>query len=257
MKERVLKTKKEKLHFILGELNIPNIDIIQKTQLQSNVISEITNPDNLSRTLKNYHLFAIAFVYNIPIEIFDKDISSSSKIRELLRESKSKERVKSTRDLTENIKRLVGSWFIYFYVDNIKIRSKLINNMPTDREISFVEEKQITIDNDFNIKVKGKKRAKIEICSNQSIIILEDVDSKDTIVYTFDNDRVCYDRFFVSKISKTKHSKHEILNFGFFSKKRLQENEVQFILGDFVETQLRVNCNLLDRIGSYNDIENY
>ena len=27
MKERVLKTKKEKLHFILGELNIPNINI--------------------------------------------------------------------------------------------------------------------------------------------------------------------------------------------------------------------------------------
>jgi hypothetical protein len=257
MEDRLLKTKKEKLHFVLKELKITNRDIVQKTDLQSNVVSEITNPQNFSRTLKNYHLFAITFAYNIPIEIFNKNITSSSQIKKILQRAniKQKNLIDETLINGINIEKLVGSWFIYSYIDNIKMRSKFINDIPIDKEISFIKEEKITIDNNLKIEMENRHKAKIEIYSNQSIITFEDINSKDIIIYTFDNDRVCYDKFFISKISKTKHSKQEILNFGFFSKKKLQESEAQFILGDFTQTQLKVNCNLLDRISSYN--ENY
>jgi hypothetical protein len=257
MNEKILKTKKEKLHFVITELHIPNINIIQKTQLQSNVVSEIINPENLSRNLKNYHLFAIALAYNIPIEIFDDDITTSSEIRELLRRTKNLNRVENKREFNLQLQHLVGEWFAYFYCDNVKARSKIFNEMMSDKEVSFIKKEKISINSSLQVKSDEKKQGSIKIGTNQSIIILEDKNSNDMMLYSFDNDRVCYNRFFVSKISKTKHSKNEILNFGFFSKKELHEKEIQSILGNFEEIQLRVQCTLLDRIGSYNDMENY
>ena len=258
MEDRLLKTKKEKLYFVLKELKITNSDIVQKTELQSNVVSEITNPQNFSRTLKNYHLFAIALTYNIPIEIFNKDITSSLQIREILNRTTQKQKNLIDKKLPDNIniKWLIGNWFIYSYIDNINLRSKFINNISIEKEISFIKEEKITIDSNLKVKIKNNRKAKIEIYSNQSVITFENIYSKDITIYTFDNDRVCYNKFFTSKISKTKHSKQEILNFGFFSREKLQESEVQFILGDFTQVQLKVNCNLLDKISSYND-DNY
>ena len=253
------KNSKEKLHYVMQELGIVNREISQKTDLRANIVSDILNPNNSSRTIQRYHIYAILLAFDIPKIIFDNEHMKKTEIIKILK--KKNQNTNSQKELKkdnqEKLQTLVGEWYLYSYSNNISTHRQLYSELSQSKNVSYINVEKIKIDNDFRVKNDSNSIGKVHINTNQSTIILEETTSKDTILYTFDNNRVHYKRFLFSKFSKMSISNREILKFGFFSKNEVQEKDIILILNEAEKTQLKVDFNFLDRISSFNEMEDY
>jgi hypothetical protein len=249
MSEATIMNDKEKLRFIIQDvLKIQQKEITQKLEIQKNVISEIMSPKS-KRNLKKYHIYAVALAYDIPIEIFeDSNIDSKSKIIFILAQSK-KLLASEKINFNSRIKfqNLIGNWYLYTHSNTIDLEQEMRSKH------SLVKEEMLYIDINFNIEDKDRNSGVLQIFDNQSIITLKNTETKDIVLYTFDNNRLSCDTFFFNKIAKLEHSNREVLSFGFFSKKRLESQQVNQILGDIKDTQIRANCRMLDKISFCNN----
>lgn len=73
MQDIPFKNNKEKLSFIVKDILCKkNREIEERLGFPSNITSDILNP-NSKRTLQKYHIYAILFIYNLPIELFSID----------------------------------------------------------------------------------------------------------------------------------------------------------------------------------------
>jgi len=251
MSEASILNEKEKLRFILQDvLKIPQKDITQRLEIQKNVISEILNQTS-KRNIKKYHIYAIALAYDIPIEIFeDSTIDAKSKIIFLLAQNKKLlggEYMKLDIAHRIQFQNLIGKWYLYTHSDSIDLEQKM------QADTCLVKEENLHIDINFNIEDKQRNHGMLQIYENQSLIILKDAQTKDIVLYTFDNNRLSCDTFFFNKISKLDHSNREVLSFGFFSKEKIEMDRADQILGDIKETQIRANCRMLDQISFCNN----
>jgi len=228
-----LESNEEKLAYIIKTLGLVTKDIAKKLGVSSALISQIKNHYESSNRLRNIHLYAICFAYNVPIEIFEnKKLDTKEKIDEILnqkfKESSIFEHNKEVLD------KLVGTWYMYSY--------------PSNPRLTDVWETETVFYNDYRVIDEHENRGTLHIGKNQSIVLKESAGSKNITSITFDNSRVFYNVFLFSRVSKSNGMNKEIFNFGICSRKRLDKEEVKNILGEVNQMQLQINYDVLERI---------
>ncbi len=235
-----LYNNEDKLAYVIKKLSLVTKEIAKKLGVTSSLISQIKNHYEDSNRLRNIHLYAICFAYNIPIEIFEnKDIDTSLKIDKLL--NKHHKKISIFHNNLEIIEKLKGTWYMYSYPSNL---------MLTD-----IWETKTTFYEDYRVIDEHNNQGTLYIGKNQSIILKESAGSKNITSITFDNARVFYNAFIFSRVSKSNGANRELFNFGISSRKKLDKNLVKEILGDMKEVQLQVNYSILERIAMIMEIE--
>ena len=231
-----LKKNEGKLAYIIEKRKLVTKDIAKKLGVTSALIARIKNYEDKETTkLRNMHLYAICFAYNIPIEIFEnRSINTEEKINLLLNKEKKKELKVFTHN-QEIFSKLKGVWYMYSYTSN-----------PMLGEIW---ETETTFYDNYTVEDEHKNRGTLHIGKNQSVILKESNGSKNITTITFDNSRVFYGAFLFSRISKSNSINKEIFNFGLCSRTRLDKALVKEVLGEKDKVQLQIDYDILERIG--------
>ena len=226
-----LENNEEKLAYVIKKLGLVNKDIAKKMGMSAVSISQIKN--YREGKLRNHHLYAICFTYNIPIAIFEnKNINTSEKVDELL-DQQHKESIIFSHN-KEILDKLVGVWYMYSY--------------PSNPRLADVWETETTFYNDYRVIDEHENEGTLHIGKNQTLILKESAGSKNITSITFDNARIFYNVFLFSRVSKSNSMNKELFNFGICSRKKLDKEEVKVILGEVNEVQLQVNYDILERI---------
>jgi len=231
--DNILYNLEEKLHYVIESLNLTNREIATKLEISSGLVSQIQNHYN--GKLRKYHLYSMCHAYHIPMEIFENEnIRTKEMIDNLL----------INRDNIfykdyELLNKLKGRWYLYSYPSN-----------PKSKEVWITE---TMIYEDFSVEDMHKNRGKLFIGQNQSIIIKQSNNSKNLTSITFDNNQVTYNSFAFSRVSKSNKLNKELFNFGFFSRKKMSEDDAREILGEKERIQKHMDSSMLERI-SFVDI---
>jgi transcriptional regulator with XRE-family HTH domain len=230
---KFLHNNEEKLNYVIKKLNLKTKDIAQKLEISSGLISQIQNHYN--GKLRKIHLYAICNAYKIPMEIFEnKEVNNTEVIDGLL------EQTLNPDSMFQNdyklLNKLLGTWYVYSYPSNLKLT-----------EVWITETK---IFENFHVEDMHKNTGKLYIGKKQSIILKESNNSRNITSITFDNDRITYENFPFSRVSKSNSLNKELFNFGFFSRIKMSKEEAKEVLGNINEVQVQMNYGLLERINS-------
>jgi len=238
--EKILDSNEVKLAYVIKTLGLVTKDIAKELGVTSSLISQIKNHYEDSNRLRNIHLYAICFAYDIPIEIFkDKGVDSAEKIDFLLSQKSQSATTFSTNQ--EVMDKLTGEWYMYSY--------------PSNSNLTDVWETKTVFYDDYSVIDEHDNKGTLHVGQNQSIILKESTGSKNITSITFDNSRVFYNVFLFSRVSKSNNMNKELFNFGICSRKKLDKNEVKKILGAVNEVQLQVNYEMLERISSITQMD--
>jgi len=236
MIEEKLYYQEEKLKYVIKSLYLTTKEISQKLEISQAMVSQILNYQN--NKLRKVHLYAICHAYNIPIEIFEnKEVNTPEIIDNILEKTKSSSIFKKDYKLLD---KLLGKWYLYSY--------------PSNPHLSDIWATETYFHEDFSVEDMHQNRGKLLIGKNQSIILKESHNSHNMTSIIFDNDRVAYNTFVFSRVSKSNMLKEELFNFGFFSRKELDRDEAKEILGEIGKVQLHIDYNMLRRISNHIEI---
>lgn len=232
LKDNILYNREEKLSYIIKVLNLKTNDIAEKLEISAGLVSQIQNHYN--NKLKKIHLYALSHAYNIPMEIFENNkINTTSMIDSLLKKASVQSIFINDHNM---LKKLLGKWYLYSY--------------PSNPNLSEVWSTETHIYDNFQVVDVHKNKGILHIGQNQSLIIKESHNSKNLTTTIFDNARVTYGNFPFSRIAKSNSFNREILSFGFFSKRKIEQEEAQEILGEITKVQLQIDYDLIERINS-------
>jgi len=228
--EKILYYNEEKLEYVINKLKLKSKDISAHLGISPSMLSQIQN--HSASKLKPYHLYAMAQAYAIPMEIFQNDdINTPELIDMILPEREKEKHLIYSNELL--LSRLLGLWYLYSYPSN-------------SSEKIYATEHTIYIDG--TVIDEHENRGKIYFGKNQSLILKESKNSKNLTSITFDNNRVTYECFAFSRVSKSNHLNRELFNFGFFSRDKLEKDEVKHILGKRESVQLQMDYKMLERL---------
>jgi hypothetical protein len=223
---------KLKLAYIQKKLNLATKDIAKKLEVSSAFISKLKNPFEINTRLRNVHIYAFCFSYNIPVEIFENsDIDTTDKIDEFLNH-----RLKENTIFHHNLEilnKLVGKWYMYSY--------------PSNPRLADIWETETTVYDNYRVIDEHKNEGTLNIGTTQTVILKESAGSKNITSITFDNARIFYKVFIFSRVSKSNSMNKELFNFGICSRKKLDKDVVKDILGDVNRVQLQINYDVLER----------
>lgn len=220
----------EKLKFVIETLQLKKGEVAKKLEISQTFLSQLMNYSE--GKLKKLHLFAICHAYNIPIEIFNNEkINTTDKIQNLLNYTKKSSTIFTNSQVM--LDKLLGKWYFYSY---------------SSQNTENIWETETTIYSDSTVEDKHKNRGKLFIGQNQSVILKETNNAKNLNTITFDNNRVGYDTFPFSRISKMNALNSELLTFGFCSRKKVEYEEAKNILGDYDKVQLKMDYTMLERL---------
>ena len=230
-----LDSNEKKLDYVIRTLNLATKDIAKRLGVSSAFISQLKNNYKESIQLRNIHMYAICFAYDIPIEIFEnRKVDTKNKINKLLEEQKKAKSI--FRHNKEVLEKLLGTWYLYSY--------------PSNPRLGEVWETETTFYDNYHVDDEHQNRGKLYVGQNQSIILKESNGSKNITSITFDNCRIFYNVFLFSRVSKSNSINKELFNFGICSRKKLDIELVKDVLGDVNQVQLQMNYDILERIGS-------
>lgn len=224
-----------KLSYVIDKRGLITKEIAKKLGVTSALIARIKNHiDSETTKLRNMHIYAICFAYDIPIEIFEtKSINTREKIDLLLNQEK-KKTLSIFHEDQEVLNKIVGTWYMYSY--------------PSNRKLANIWETKTVFYEDNTVEDEHKNKGVLHIGKNQSIILKESNGSKNITSITFDNSRIFYNVFLFSRVSKSNSINKELFNFGICSRKKLKEEDVKTILGECSNVQLQMNYDILERI---------
>ncbi|SFV66008.1 hypothetical protein MNB_SV-14-68 [hydrothermal vent metagenome] len=232
MVEEKLYYQEEKLKYVTKSLCLSTKEIAQKLEISQGMVSQILNYHN--NKLRKIHLHAICHAYNIPIEIFEnREVDTTEMIDQMLQESQNGSIFQKDYKLLD---KLLGKWYLYSY--------------PSNPNFSEVWATETYFYEDFSVEDMHKNRGKLLIGKKQSIILKESHNSKNITSITFDNNKVTYNNFAFSRVSKSNVLNQELFNFGFFSRKEMEPDEAKKILGEKNRVQLHMDYGMLKRITS-------
>lgn len=233
LKQDNLGSNEEKLAYVMKKLGLVTKDIAKKLGVTSSLISQIKNTYENSNRLRNIHLYAICFAYDIPIEIFEnKEIDTEQKIDEIL--SQKHKEITMFHHNQEVLGKLVGDWYMYSY--------------PSNPRLTNIWETKTTFHDNYAVIDEHNNKGTLNIGKSQSIVLKESNGSKNITSITFDNARIFYSVFLFSRVSKSNGMNKEIFNFGICSRKKLDKKIVQDILGEVNGVQLQIDYDILERI---------
>lgn len=226
--------REEKVSFLIDHLKLNVKDIANLWEVQSNYISKLREQSHNS--LRTMHLYAFTGAFNIPFEVFDKTIKTSTQVIDILEEQKKEKREELFSKNEQVLEDIKGEWYAYFY--------------PSNR-FSEIYRIKTTIEPDGTVSDENGNQGKLFIGTNQSLIIKEAKNSKNLITITFDNHQVAYNMFHFSLTSKRNHNNLEMFNYGFFSRYEIETDMLKEILGAKEKVQLKMECDFAERISEY------
>jgi len=236
----LLETKEETLKFLIKSyLKLSQKKLAEEFEVTEAEMSKIIN--NQEKKLKNIHLLGFCYLYDLPYEVFDnKKFNTEKKVMFFLENYKtSKEEEIFEKDIAL-IEDLVGTWYAYVYPSN------------TLADIYCIE---TTILEDLRVKDQHRNFGKLLMGERQSIIVKKAQNSRNFVNIVFDNDQVVYGMFPFSMLSKTNQVNREMCNFGFFSRKKLDLNVAQKILGESIKSvQMKIDVDFKERIVAYGQL---
>jgi hypothetical protein len=185
------------------------------------------------------HFYAFESAYNIPSKIFkDKTIDTSTKIIDILNQANSKDKDFFTND-KNTLEALLGKWYAYVYAGS---------------PFSPIHCIETIFHSDYKITDENGNYGKVLIGELQTVVIKKAVNSKNFISILFDNADIRFELFHFSMLSKRNHVKREMCNFGFFSRKKIDLEVAEKILGKRELVQLKMSCDFKERVAEYAEL---
>jgi len=229
--DNILYNDEEKLEYIIKVLKLKSSEISKKLGISPSMLSQIQN--HSVGKLKPYHLYAMSQAYSIPMEIFqNEEVNSHELVNAFL--IYKEENIHLFYSNQELLKKIIGTWYLYSY--------------PSNPNYAKVYATEHTIHVDGTVLDEHNNRGKIYFGKNQSLIVKESHNCKNLTSITFDNNRVTYEYFIFSRVSKSINLNRELFNFGFFSREKLSDEEATMILGNRSNIQMQMDYEMLERL---------
>ena len=214
-------------------------------------ITRLRDPKHTA-TLNNLHLQILEHVCNIPQEVFDKKTEFDTVfIDKIINDYTHQEIMKQNHhsSICENLEKnkifckneklfenLKGIWYGYVYPSN-----------PTSAE-QGIWEVETTIHDDYSVVDYWGNAGYLKIGKNESLIIKESYDHDDLTIIRFSNRQIPSEIFRFVIVSNQNHTLHEMVNFGFFSRKKYDFEEAKEILGNIEGKQLKLDIEFNERL---------
>jgi len=199
-------------------------------------ISAFKNPHNKSN-LKKVHIESLERHFNIPTEVFDKNIAIEEMDR-LIKEYRDRTYDKIfTHENPSLLKNIKGTLYAHSYASRTISKPCGINIIKT------------IINEDYSVIDQAGNKGVLKVGLEQSFIIKESKNAKNFNIIRFDNHQALYGNFrFVILSNQNGTRGEEMLNFGFYSRKAHTPEEAQKILGDIAKVQLKLDAEFAKRV---------
>ena len=227
---------------------------------RQNSVTNLCSYGKKSTSLKKIHMESIERHHQIPMSIWEHSLPfDKEKINQLIEEY----RTFSTNDslsfdqedsiFQKNKKlfnKLKGVWYAYLYPSNPLSAEKT-------EGIWIVE---TTIYDDYSVVDWWGNSGYLKLGKNQSLIIKEPYENSDLTVIRFSNRHVSFEHFRFSNrhvsfehfrftiVSNQNGTIHEMVNFGFYSRKKYSPKEAKEILGSIDKVQLKLDLEFDGRL---------
>ncbi|SFV63364.1 hypothetical protein MNB_SV-12-373 [hydrothermal vent metagenome] len=232
---------------------------------RQNAVSNMCSNNSKNAVIRKVHMESIETHYQIPLSIWNHDVPFDKKLmNEMIyeyrfklnkQEREKKEYFNYQKLLKEGLlnfsdrdtifqknnrlfEKLKGVWYAYLYASNPKSASET-------EGIWIVE---TTIYDDYSVVDYWENRGYLKIGKHESLIIKESYDNDDLTVIRFPNRQVPSQNFRFVIISNQNNTTNEMVNFGFYSRKKYTPQEAKRILGDKSKSQLKLDLEFNDRI---------
>jgi len=134
--------------------------------------------------------------------------------------------------------KLQGIWYAYLYPSNPQSAEKT-------EGIWIVE---TTIRSDYSVVDWWGNSGYLKLGKHESLIIKESYENDDLTVIRFSNRHVPFEHFRFTIVSNQNNTTHEMVNFGFYSRKKYSPKEAKRILGERDGVQLKLNLEFEQRL---------
>jgi len=234
----------KKLDYILFKKKISNSEVARKLGYADGaIVGRWRNEKDLNSNIMIMAQEALERHFDIPMEIWDKQTKyQPEKIDIILKEYENKlSKIINNKILKEEkkiFKKLKGKWYGYIYASNPPSAIEGIWRIET------------TIYDDYSVVDYWGNHGYLQIGKNQSIIFKKPFENEDLTIIRFSNRHVSFEHFRFVAISNQNNTLDEMVNFGFFSRKKYSEKEAKEILGEREEMQLKLNMEFAQRVNA-------
>ena len=234
----------KKLDYILFKKKISNTEVARKLGYADGaIVGRWRNEKDLNSNIMVMAQEAMERYFAVPMELWDKQMEyQPEKIDILLTEyEENPPRTINNKLFKEDKKlmsKLVGEWYAYIYPSNPSSSSE-------NEGIWIVK---TTITEDYRVVDEYDNEGFLQIGKNQSLILKESYDEGDLTVIRFTNRQVAYKHFRFVIVSTQNGTENEMVNFGFYSKKKYSPNIAKEILGSIDSVQLKLDLGFNDRM---------
>ena len=251
--KKILKNKllTQKLNYIVDEYiegGKEELSIKTFGYERQNSVSSLCSYEQKSTFLKKIHMESIEKHHQIPMSIWEDSLAyDKEKINQLIEEYRafSSNGTLSFEDedsiFQKNQKlfnQLKGIWYAYIYPSNPK-------SAEETEGIWIVE---TTIHDDYSVVDHWGNAGYLKIGKNQSLIIKEPYENNDLTVIRFSNRHVSFEHFRFTIVSNQNGTTNEMVNFGFYSRKKYSPQEAKEILGNMEKVQLKLDSGFEKRL---------
>jgi len=210
-------------------------------------ISAFRNPNN-NHTLLKVHIEALERHFSIPVRVFDADVTIDE-VEDIIKEHRELQFERSINIYDEVFKYehstllnyIRGRFYAYIYPSNPQ-------GTWTKEGLNIVE---TTINDDLSVHDEYGNRGVLKIGKHQSFIFKVSYDEKDINVIRFENRQAIYGQNFRFVIlSNQNGTTHEMINFGFYSRRLYTPNEAKAILGEIEKLQMKLDIEFSQRVAN-------
>lgn len=212
---------------------------------RENTVTNLCSASSKS-SIKKIHMESIERHHQIPLSIWEHSLAleevdkTIEAYRTILKEQMisfdSKDKIfEDNQKVFNNLK---GVWYAYIYPSNPSSAEKT-------EGIWIVE---TTINDDYSVVDYWGNSGYLKIGKNQSLIIKEPYENSDLTVIRFSNRHVSFEHFRFTIVSNQNGTTEEMVNFGFYSRKRYSPKEAKEILGERDNVQLKLNLEFSKKL---------
>ncbi|CAA6800067.1 MAG: Unknown protein [uncultured Sulfurovum sp.] len=215
---------------------------------RENQVSNLCSTTSYKPSIKKMHMESMEKHHQIPLSIWDNNLLfEPTKIDQHIHAYKASlkaERISFEEEdniFTNNkqlFKNLKGVWYAYLYP----------SNPSSAKETEGIWIVETTINDDYTVVDYWGNSGYLKIGKNQSLIIKEPYENNDLTVIRFSNRHVSFEHFRFTIVSNQNGTINEMVNFGFYSRKKYSPQEAKEILGDIEKVQLKLDLGFDGRL---------
>ena len=212
---------------------------------RENTVTNLCSNSSKS-TIKKIHMESIERHHQIPMSIWNhqlalKKIDNIIKIYRISLKEKMisfDEQDSIFEDNQKVFNNLKGTWYAYLYPSNPSSAKKT-------EGIWIVK---TNINDDHSVVDYWGNTGYLKIGKNQSLIIKEPYENSDLTVIRFSNRHVSFEHFRFTIVSNQNGTINEMINFGFYSRRKYSPPEAKEILGEINNVQLKLDSGFNERL---------